>query len=291
MQPYQRAVKFLDNLDPALTINETVAAQFFNKFDLYKRRDKQKFERALRSVKKMAHKNNLQHNERDFIAHSIRDLEKVENFIVEYATTYYARMVYNDIASHYSYADDDSDIIVDMIVDKPWLLNIPSAKDRGLYHFVKKIDLDVRRLSVLFSHRDLPKDIEISIDQLITKLTVLKDKIVVTSEYKKQLSKTRWLKACGIVFVPMLFLVPFGLLMACTAPASVQVVATGVMILLSPIIGLLYATTYASLVTTIQDIREAREYDIPMHARSVFSLVAWQGWAILIGSRLLLIAL
>ena len=278
-RPYDKAAEFLADVNPSLKCSETVAVKFFDQFGLYKKNDKKKFERSLKSLKKLATKKNLQRDERYFIENKIAQLDKIQKFIVDYAATYYPRMVYNEIAGQYNYIDEQSDIVVDLIIDKPWLLNIATAKDRGLYHFVKKIDLDQRRLTFLLTQTRVKDDLAVEIHQLIAKLTILKDIIVESPEYKKQLSKTRWLKACGIVFVPMLFFIPTILLYAAVAPITMALTIP-TMIVFAPLTGLVQASFWAALVTTVQDIKEVRKYEIPVHARSVFSLVAWQGCVI-----------
>jgi len=169
-QPYQRAVKFLDDLDPALQINEIFATQFFDEFDLYKRKDKQKLERALRSVKKLTKKNNLQHDERDFIETSIRDLDKVQNFIVDYATL----IEYQEIAATYDCINEQDDRIVYLIIHDAKRLRLSSMKKYGLYKFVKMIKKDLHSLSVLRSKNILTQDIEVKINQLEVKLITLR---------------------------------------------------------------------------------------------------------------------
>ena len=106
-----------------------------------------------------------------------------------------------------------------------------------------------------------------------------------TPIYKQQLRKTRWLKACGIVFVPMALFVPLVVLVGCLSPLSL-IITIPELIIVAPILGLLYASLIVSIVTTIQDVKEAEKYEIPVESRSIFSLVAWQGWVIFIGVRI-----
>ena len=202
IQPYEGAIEFVMNLDPAHQINDHDVFIFFSKHDLFQKKDIQKFNSVVRTIKK------LTYSKKSLLAHRgqlevlIVRLEKVQDFITKYASMHYALINYYDIAARYFYIDEHHESVVDLIVRQSEKLGLPSMeKGRGLYKFAKKIDKDIHQLAVLFLQTNPSDDLVVKMNQLKTKLVVLKSKIVENSMYRSQLSKTRWLKAIGSITV------------------------------------------------------------------------------------------
>lgn len=277
---YARAAELIENqtLTTDIENNNVFISNFFNETGLYSKRAIKKFTQSLNSIKKLATKKNIPQEQIIFVNTSILRLEKIQQFIAKHANTYYAEKIYNEIEEIYHCIDEQDE----NILDQPKLLDISTQKNRSLYHFVKKINLDIRRLHALLALENIADKTIIKLNNLLTKTSILQERFVETSIYKQQLRRTRWLKACGIVFVPMIFIFPIVALYAIIAPITMMATVPA-LIFGAPVLGLVYASLIVSIVTTVQDIKEAREFEIPVEARSIFSLVSWQGWIIQIG--------
>ena len=279
--PYEQAMKLLENKIPVANVenNAKFIFDFFNLTNLYTKRNIKKFKQSLAAIKKLSTRKNISSEQTIFANVLILKLENIQQFIIEHAGEHYAHKIYNQIESIYHDIETENVNILDELS----FLN--PKNNRALYHFVKKIHLDIRRLTALLSLENVTDTTIIKIDNLLKKISILKEKIMETPIYKQQLRKTRWLKACGIVFVPMALFVPLVVLVGCLSPLSL-IITIPELIIVAPILGLLYASLIVSIVTTIQDVKEAEKYEIPVESRSIFSLVAWQGWVIFIGVRI-----
>ncbi len=196
IKPYEKAIEFVINLDPARPINDHDTFMFFNKNGLYQKKDVRKFNSVVRTVKRLTYAKKFSSENRGQLELLIAHLEKVQNFIVQQATTYYALITYYEIAAFYYYIDEQHADVVNLIIQQSEKLGEPNMQQgRRLYKFVKKIDLDLRRLTALFAQNLVSDDLVVKMNGIKTKLLILKSKIVVSNLYKAQLSKTRWLEA------------------------------------------------------------------------------------------------
>lgn len=264
VEPYEKAMEFMINLDPARKISDHDVYVFFSRNDLYEKKDIHKFKRVLRTVKKMTYTKKSLREHRDKLESIIEGLDKIQDFIVDYAITHYALMVYYEIAGRYYYIDEQHVNIVNLIIHRSDKLGLPDMQGRGLYKFAKIIDLDLRRLTTLFVSNNLSDDAIIKVNQIKTKLLVLKSKITQSSVYKSQIRKTRWLKALGVIILGVSVVYIY----------AAVVFASG--ITKSLVWGWLYLTplTGVSMGIACHEMHEASKYNIPVHSHSLFSWFA-----------------
>ena len=270
IKPYEKAMDFITDLDPERQVNDHDVFVFFSKNDLYEKKDVKKFKSALRIVKRLTYTKKSLRENRQQLELLIDRLEIVQNFIVQYATTYYALITYYEIAANYYYIDEQHNAVVDVIIQQSDKLGLPDMqKNRGLYKFVKKIDLDLRRLVALFAQNIISDDLVVKMNQLKTKLIILKSKIVISFEYKSQLSKTRWLKAFGAIVVPFLIVLPI----SCFSLLFLQAPALE-FFLECQAIGYFSVFIATSWFITCKELHESSKYNIPVYKSSVISLNA-----------------
>jgi len=263
VRPYQRAIEYLTGLDPLRQVNDHDVFIFFSRYGLYEKKDVRKFHRAVRTIKRLTYTKKSLIEKREKLELLIENLEKIENFIVHYATTYYALITYYEIAASYYYIDEHNDQVVRLMIQQFEKLGLPNLnRGRNLYKFGKKIDLDLRRLTALFVQGMLSDELIVKVNQLKIKLMNLKSKIIVTHEYKMQQAKTRILKAFGV-------LIPFSLVMI-AATFFNAMLPGGSLFLWSAIWGL-PLFIIAETVVTGHELHEAAKYNIPVHSRSLFS--------------------
>jgi len=260
-QPYENAVNFIVTLDSARTVNDHDIFQFFNQCGLYSRKDVRVFKRSLSKIKKLTYKNKALQGKRDQFVVLINNLQKINNFIVEHSSTYYALCTHYEISAFYHYIDAESASVVNSIIQSPSKIGLSSMQGRGLYKLVKKIDLDIRRLTALFVQNIVSDDAIIKINQTKKKLVTLKSKIMVSKTYKSQLTKTRLLKAIG-VFIPLCLLV---------FPFYLAVVGCEVVISEIALYAILSGFGITMIAITVQEMQESVKYNIPVHSNSLFS--------------------
>lgn len=266
VKPYEKVIEFVSDLDSIQQVNDHDVFVFFYKYGLYHKKDVTKFKRVVRVVKKMAStRKHLYDNdlELDIL---IDNLEKIQKFIVDYAATYYALITYHEIAAYYYYIDEQHQAVVGLITEQSEKLGLPSMQGRGLYKFVKKIDLDQRRLAALFAQNIISDELMIKVNQIKTKLIVLKRKIAMNPLYKSQLSKTRWFKACAVLILPFFVMLPL-------ASYGTVFLGSSSAAYFFKVQGIGYLTLYGagSLIVTIKELKESSQYDIPVHSTSLFS--------------------
>jgi hypothetical protein len=258
VEPYEQAIEFITNLDPARQVNDHDVFVFFNKNDLYEKKDVRKFNRVLRMVKKLTYTKKSLRKNREQLEQLIDNLENIQNFIVDHASTHYALITYYEIAARYYYIDELHTAIADLIIQQSDKLGLPNMQGRGLYKFVKKIDLDIARLTILFVQSDLSDDLIVKVNKLKTKLVALKHKIISSDMYKAQLSKTRWLKAFALLGIPVSIIAIGGIIAATAGWATSELV----------VIPLLAAWGTGVLVTcdafALRDMHEAYVYNLPL---------------------------
>ncbi len=200
VHPYENAIEFVTNLDLTCRVNDTDISMFFSENNLYQKKDIKKFNDIIRRVKNLTYNKKSLVSYRDKLENLIDNLEKVQTFITDYATMNYVLINYNEIASRYFYIDEQHKNVIGLTIRQSEKLGWPNMeKGRGLYKFVKKIDLDLRHLTKLFVQCDLSDDIIIKMNHMKTKLTILKSKIVASDIYKSQLRTTRLLKTFGVI--------------------------------------------------------------------------------------------
>lgn len=264
LQPYDEAVDFIINLDPLRQVNDHDVFVFFNKHGLYQKKDVRRFNSTFRVVKKLIYTKKSLYKNREKLELLIDNLEKVKNFIVDHAATYYALITYYEIAASYYYIDEQHDAVVNLIVQQSDKLGLPRMQGRGLYKFVKKIDLDLRRLTALFAQNTVSDDLILKMNAIKTKLVILKAKIVENPIYKSQLSKTRWLKAFGLLLSLIPICIAAGFFNA-MLPGSL---ASSYLLALICAIPILFLT---QAVVTMHELYESSRYNIPVHSNSLFS--------------------
>lgn len=271
VEPYQSAVDFVLNLDPARAVNDHDIFMFFNKNGLYKKQDLRKLQRTIRIGKRLIQSKKslpeIQHN----LAGILNDLEKVAKFVAQYAPIYEALITYYEITAYYYYIDEQHPQVVEFLMEQSEKIGLPKMHKRNLYKFVKKIDLDLRRLTALFTKPITSDDLVVKMNQTKAKLLTLKNKIIVSAQYKEQLSKTRWLKAFGVIIAPAILLgMVYGSYMfwICLSGTGCLGAGEAVIIAGATLLTLGFAVT---LGITMHELRESSKYDIPVHSTSVFS--------------------
>ncbi|MDP3788611.1 MAG: hypothetical protein Q8Q60_04850 [Candidatus Chromulinivorax sp.] len=213
VQPYEDAMAFITNVDSTKQVQDHDVYVFFNNNDLYEKKDVNKFNRVLRSVKKLTYAKKSLRDHRDRLELLIDSLEKVQKFIADHASTHYALIKYYEIAASYYYIDEQHSAVTDIIIQQSAKLGLQDMqRGRGLYKFVKKINRDIHSLAVLFYQNNLSDELMIKMNQLKTKLVTLKSKMVTHQLYASQLSTTRWLKAFGSIVVYSLMIIPIALI-------------------------------------------------------------------------------
>jgi len=258
-RPYEQAVEFIMNMDQKLPIDDFTIFQFFAQSSLSTRKNQRIFRQRLKTIKFLANHQIASEDLDNEINFLIENLDKVQSFITEHADVHYA---YYDILGYYHYVNELEYDIVAVLMETSTQLGLPSMHDRGLYKFVKKIDLDLRRLNFLFINNILPDQMVLKIKELQNKLFILKNNIIHSFDYKEQLTKTRWFKALGIIIVIIPFMVFF--IQSCLLILSermLQVCAVATYIIM----------TATMLSMTAIELNESLKYQIPVHSRSYFS--------------------
>ena len=261
VRPYKNAIDFVLSLDSIGHANDHDIFIFFNNNQLHKKKDIKKLSRTLNSVKKMQDLKKLSRYNSSELKSLICNLEKVEVFVKQHASSYYALKVYNEVMEFYKPVDSKIDSVVNLIMSQSKSLGFSSMQGRGLYKFVKKIDLDLRRIAALFVQNTLSDDLVVKINALKTKLVLLKSKITMSSIYKSQLNKTRWLKAIGIMmYLTLISLVVifFNGVLPGTSSLSISWLAL-------PLIFIVRSGV------TVKELNESMKYNIPVHSTSVVS--------------------
>jgi hypothetical protein len=269
VKPYQGALDFITALDPVHQVNDHDVFVFFNQNQMHKKQDLRNLKSTVRIIKRIACTKKSLPQTQSKIAVLLHDLGRVIDFIENYATTYAGLITYYEITACYYYIDEQHADVVNLLMNQSDKLGLPSMQKRGLYKFVKKIDLDVRRLTALFTRNIISDDLVVKMNQTKTKLLTLKSKIIVSKDYKVQHSKTRWLKTFGVLIVPVfVFGVAYGAAIFWAMLSGTQVCEVGTIV--TPI---LYPTLFVTtLGITAQELRQSSKYNIPVHSTSLFSL-------------------
>jgi len=263
-RPYEKAVESLASLDTKAQLDDYTIYQYFTESGLSTHKDRKKFHRSLEKIKVLAKNNNFSAEQANKIDFLIDNLNKVQNFVVEYATTDYA---YYDIAAYYHYVSEQEANLIDILIETSTQLMLPSMHGRGLYKFVKKIDLDLRRLNALFVNKRLSDSIIFKMKQLKNKLLIIKDAVEGSYEYQQQVTKTRWLKASVLLIPIVMFIAVF--ITAIISPANGIVAVAAYVVYFIPL--LLGSFIISVIGINIRDVYEARKYDIPVRGTSIFS--------------------
>ena len=90
--PYQAALQFMNDLDPAKEINDHDVFVFFNHSKLYKKQDERKLKNTIQILKNIRHSKKLSSTAATELTTTINSLEKIILFIRNYAGTYAALM-------------------------------------------------------------------------------------------------------------------------------------------------------------------------------------------------------
>lgn len=261
--PYEKVIDFFDCLDSSGNIHDQDVYSFFTTSNLYQKKEIRKFHRILRIIKHVTYSKKSLYKHRKELELLINKLEKIQKFVVDYATTYYALITYYEIVSSYYYIDEDDEAVVNVIMQGFDKLGLQSMRGRGLYKFVKKIELDLRRLQALFFQNMISDELIVKINKIKTKLVIFKGKIIESSEYKKQLMKTRLLKAIGVSILFFAIIVPINIVLNEMLPVASSFV--------HPLIFRSSPVPIIGTVITIQEMNESTKYNIPVHSTSLFS--------------------
>ena len=267
IEPYQGAIAFIDDMDQSRAVNDHDVFIFFNRHGLYKKRDIKKLHTTIRIMKSLLRAKKIAPDVKNKITVQLCNLIKIIEFINVYASTYAALITYYEISAYYYYIDEQHGSVIDLLMEQSEKLGLPTMKKRGLYAFVKKINLDLRRLQSLFTQEIISDDLVVKMNQVKRKLLVLKNKIIISSEYKAQHSKTRWLKAVGVLLPVILF---GALFISGIIPIwSSQAVAYK--FFPDYFIAELLCYPFVGLGISIHEFKEASKYNIPVHSSSLFS--------------------
>ncbi len=260
-KPYQPAIAFLANLDNAAAVQDHDIFVFFNNFGLHTKNDVRKLQSAMKILKRFAASSKASHDTQIKLNVLLHDLQGVAQFARQYAANYQSLVAYYEISAYYFYIDEQHPAIVSMLMQQHEQLGLPSMHKRGLYKFVKKIDLDLRRLTSLFTKNTTSDELVVKLNQLKRKLITLQSSIHASAEFKAQQSKTRWLKFFGVFVVPVVLFSPL------IVAASLGAVAGPLYIFVPAVI--LYP--FVSFSMAIHELKESSKYDIPVHSTSLFS--------------------
>ena len=266
VKPYEAAMDYVTlHQDESMTDN--VVFDFFQETNLCKNSDI----KQIRSViSKMYHiqKKETSLEKKEKIAEIIEKLEKVTKFIVESVTTYYAFIVYRDIAESYERIDVTQDDVLLQVNAVLALRGKSVFKGRSLYQFVKQIHIDSTRLKELFGQVVVSDTLVLQINALKVKLDRLKAKVIVTAEYRSQQRKTRLFKSIGVIlgFVIIATAATMNVIVLCFAPAQ------GLYI--NPAwTSWAFFTVFAGTccIVTASELRTSMKYNIPVKSHSLFS--------------------
>jgi|GEM_PF-1034360 len=261
---YENTFELAMNLESQSSIDDYAIFKFFHEAGLSTVKARNKINKSLQSMKVLYENGNFSFNQRNKLSFLLDNLYKVQNLIVQYATNDYA---YYDIAAYYHYVDENQPDVVVVLMEISTQLMLPSMHGRGLYHFIKKINLDLRRLNALFVSNALSHDMTLKVNQLKNKLLLLREHIIESLEYQEQAKQTRWLKAVGLL-IPVVAALTI-VLMICITPSYVASIAVGIMFV-SILVGL--TVIFPVIGITIKELRESNKYQIPVHTDSCFSL-------------------
>ena len=270
-RPYETAVESLAALQTISQLDDYTIYKYFTESGLSTKKDQRKFDRSLKMIKALARINTFSFSQKNKISFLIDNLDRVHNFIIEHASTHYA---YYDIAGYYHYVDEQQSDLAEILMETSTQLMLPSMHGRGLYKFVKKIDLDLRRLNALFINNNLSDAEILKINQLKNKLLTLKNDLTDSFEYQRQLSKTRWLKAAGVLSI--IIIIPVvsalvGLVIALNIYGVFAYAATDVLVNKFIIIALWSSILIPSVAITVKEMHESTKYQIAVHSTSLFS--------------------
>lgn len=258
VEPYREAMVFLDDLGVDHQVNDHDIFVFFNKSDLCEKKTIKVFKSVLRRVKSLTYNRKSLQSHREDLEVLIGKLERVQKFVTDYISTYYAIKAYYEISAAYYYIDEQHSAVVDLLMQQSDKLGLGSMEGRGLYKFVKKLDFDIQRLAILFVKNALSDDLVIKINLLKTKLVVLRNKIAMSTVYKSQLSKTRWLKAFAFLGIPLI-IIGAAIVFAMTIESVAGLVFAGLFLSLW-----FFSLVISDTVFVVKDLRKACVYDMPV---------------------------
>lgn len=262
--PYEKAITFITSLEPAHTINDHDIFIFFSKYGLYEQKSVRNLKSTIHAMKKIITSKKVLDTEIQDVKLLLHNLEKVYGFVSQHAKMYYALVTYYEIAGQYHYIDEGNDQIVDLMLHQPEKLGLPRLhQGRGLYKFCKKIDLNLRRLATLFVEYNLSDNAIVQINSLKKKLVSLQKKIVQHKVYIAQLTKTRWLKAFGIL-MPILF---YGIVVLLNSASYFMPIISTAFYWGYP----LTVYLFGSMIITCKELQESAKYRIPVRSHSLFS--------------------
>lgn len=280
-RPYKKAGDFVFNYN----ISEVIDGESISVLYGFSQYNFKKLDQSLQQATKLIRSRRLMPYQVSNLKILINKLEKIKSFIIDYE----GLITYYEIASTYHEIDMNDDNIVDYLLQKSLQLGLPSMKGRGLYKFVKRIDLDQRRLCALLEYGTTNHDVVIKIQELQQKIQKLRIKIICSSQYATQIGKTRFLKAFGILLFPFVwgcycaiqFMYIYNQIQIATSFVGLLL-----LIILLPVL-IIYYLMIASVgflisvpviiiptivATTIHDCKQAAQYNIPKERSSVFSL-------------------
>ena len=207
-KPYLPAMNFVTSLENDHEINDHDIFVFFSNYGLCQKKDIRKLKNTIQAIKRLAKNKKSLPETQAKIGILIEDLQAVVNFIANYAKVYRALATYYEISARYYYIDEQHPGVVNTLIEQSEKLGVSLMKNRGLYLFAKKIDLDLRRITALFMQQNISDDFAIKLNCTKKKLLELQIKIKNSVEFKKQRSKTRRLKFVGVMLIPLLVYVP-----------------------------------------------------------------------------------
>lgn len=255
-------------------INDHDIFAFFTHYGMTTRKEKHELEAIIRRAKKLLSKK-ISHNPCVSPENKVAAIEKVQqlikllDFIQIYQPMYAALQLYHELSTLYFHVDENDPMISSAIINNPKLVGLKNVHNRGLYKLIKKIDLDLRRISAVYNQNIVIDTIIMKLNQIKTKILTMRNAITSTELYKKQIQQTRILKALGVIL-------PIGILLTASwifALPSVWTMQTAgynfasSYLLATPLI----CYPFVAMGITIHELRESSKYNIPVHSRSLFS--------------------
>lgn len=259
-KPYQSAITFLANLDRAAVVQDHDIFVFFNNFGLHTKNDVRKLQSTMKILQRFAVSSKTSHDTQIKLNVLLHDLRGIAQFARQHAANYQSLVAYYEISAYYFYIDEQHPAIVSMLMQQHEQLGLSSMHKRGLYKFAKKIDLDLRRLTSLFTKHTTSDELVVKLNQLKRKLMTLQSSIHASAEFKAQQSKTRWLKFFGVM-LPVVLFAPLILAASMGAASTLWYIFIPT-VLLYPLV---------SFSMTIHELKESVKYNIPVHSTSLFS--------------------
>jgi len=254
VSPYQSSIDFVLSVDRADEAVYSEGSLIFESNGLSKIKNVKKLKSVLSKVKRIASKKKPAFGSNGDLELVVSNLEKVVSFV----ETRYSLMVYNEIFTLYNNIDEQDAFIVNSMIRDQDKLGLSLTKSRGLYKFLEKTNLDLRRLGALFEQQIYLNELVVSISQLKSKLTTLKSKIVMSSVYRSQWVKDKFLWVFKVV-APLI--IAFSLVVLLPAALGLGINSPAGLVVSFVVLGLTYYGILGVIAT--KHIRECSRYNIP----------------------------